>query len=793
LYFGSLNWKKPVVSLSDDNPLELEVDQALAEYMERCDRGERLDRDAFLSKYPGFRHQLEDLLNAADWIEQLAGPTAADSGMFPKLQLAGEPAVIEQSAHVDPTIDETLPHIPRGGDAETPHSLDPGSRTLPMGQLDDGAAQIDVAVGSAKRTASSKLNVSQLPCQFGDYELLRVLGRGGMGVVYAARQLTLDRIVAVKMIRSGALASAEEVRRFYSEARNAARLAHPNIVTVYQCGEIEGHHFFSMDFVEGTDLSRMSRERPIEGKRAARYVRDVARAIQFAHDRGILHRDLKPANVLIDTHDTVHITDFGLAKTIGHDTGLTASGAALGTPSYMSPEQAAGRVDEHHHATDIYSLGAILFSLVTGQPPFRAANVVQTLMHVIHRPAPRVRTLNQGVHADLETIVDKCLQKSPDRRYVSAQSLADDLDRYLTGLPIQARPISKTRRAWYWLLGVPIFGAILDHRVVEPTDAHRWFQRGLISIGLLMLVAWVLLLIPSSIWYKNRMPRQVRFASGVSGGSYDAISNAVADALARATGAKTQVITSNGSSDNLELLTGRKVDLAMLQSDALGLATVVVVAPMYYEVVHILVRNGLDVGTLADLRDKRVIVGSPRGGSHAIAQRLLQRAGIDLERVELVVDASWKDLADGANQADAAIAVLKAGSVEMRDFLRQGEFSLLPVPDAWEFALEEPAFHSYIVSATNYPGCPLPESGITTVATTAYLSTRYEASQALIEQVLVQLYEPKLVEYTGILSAERAAHWQGIAWHPAARDFFQAYRGIPSKGRDEPAEVSAGK
>ncbi len=242
-------------------------------------------------------------------------------------------------------------------------------------------------------TTAQEVAGQALPCRFGDYVLEKVLGRGGMGVVYAGRQVHLDRPVAIKMIRSGALASNEEVQRFYAEARSAARLDHPNIVTVYQCGEHDGHHYFSMDLVSGTDLAKSIQGGPMEGRRAARYVRDVARAIQFAHDRGILHRDLKPANVLVDGSDQVHVTDFGLAKTVGHDTGLTATGAALGTPSYMSPEQAAV-------ATMNTTIKPMFIRWVRCCLPwspanrlFKASSVVQTIMQVLHRPAPLARSV----------------------------------------------------------------------------------------------------------------------------------------------------------------------------------------------------------------------------------------------------------------------------------------------------------------------------------------------------------------------------------------------------------------
>ncbi|MCR9294962.1 MAG: serine/threonine protein kinase, partial [bacterium] len=444
---------------AEENPSELRIDEALAEYLQQCDSGVIPDRATFLNRYPELREQLSELLSAADWIEDLAGPKVAE--------LAGSvEANSQQPADRTVEMGDTLPHF--------------DARRQPL--------DADTLNGKPIQTKQLESAQPALPCQFGDYILERVLGRGGMGVVYYGHQSQLERPVAIKMIRSGALASDEEVERFYAEARSAAKLDHPNIVTVYQCGELNGHRYFSMDYVDGTDLSQLTAKEPIDGRRAASYVRDVARAIQYAHDRGILHRDLKPANILVDRNGNVRITDFGLAKSVGVESGLTATGAALGTPSYMSPEQATGNVREQNRATDIYSLGAILFNLVTGQPPFKAPTVVQTIMHVIHRPAPMARSLNVRVSPDLETIIDKCLQKAPDRRYASAAALADDLDRYLQGLPIEARPMSRARRAWYWLLGVPIFGAVLDHRVTEPTDAHRWFQRGLISVAVLMLL-----------------------------------------------------------------------------------------------------------------------------------------------------------------------------------------------------------------------------------------------------------------------------------------------------------------
>ncbi len=275
---------------------------------------------------------------------------------------------------------------------------------------------------------------------FGDYELLVEVARGGMGVVYRARQITLNRTVALKMILAGKLADPDDVQRFRTEAEAAARLSHPNIVAVHEVGEIQGQHFFSMEFIEGSSLAQRLSGGPLPGRDAARYVRQIARAVHYAHRQGILHRDLKPSNIMLDREDEPHITDFGLAKRLGdHDSGQTRSGAILGTPSYMAPEQAQGRVHELGPACDIYALGAILYELLTGRPPFRAETPLDTVMQVINNEPVPPRLLNANVDKDLETICYKCLEKDPARRYETAEVLAQDLQNYLDGNVISAR------------------------------------------------------------------------------------------------------------------------------------------------------------------------------------------------------------------------------------------------------------------------------------------------------------------------------------------------------------------
>jgi hypothetical protein len=274
---------------------------------------------------------------------------------------------------------------------------------------------------------------------FGDYELLEEIARGGMGVVFKAKQVSLDRTVAVKMILAGQLASPDDVQRFHTEAKAAANLQHPGIVAIHEVGEHEGQHYFSMDYVAGRSLADLVRDGPLPAARAARYVQAVAEAIQYAHAHGTLHRDLKPSNVLLDAADRPRVTDFGLAKQVSTESGVTATGQVLGTPSYMPPEQAAGS-REIGAAADVYSLGAILYHLLTGRPPFQGETALDTLLQVRETEPVPPRLLNPKVPPELETICLKCLEKEPRQRYGSAQELADDAKRFLSGEPIQARP-----------------------------------------------------------------------------------------------------------------------------------------------------------------------------------------------------------------------------------------------------------------------------------------------------------------------------------------------------------------
>ena len=312
--------------------------------------------------------------------------------------------------------------------------------------------------------------------RFGDYELLDQIGRGGMGIIYKARQVTLNRLVALKMIRAAEFASPTLVQRFHLEAEAAANLHHPNIVPIYETGEQEGEHFFSMELVDGSGLDHhitaagFCLDRKAHEDKAsvrtrqeqiARLMAKVARAVDYAHQHGVLHRDLKPSNVLLDRQCEPHLTDFGVAKVMGQaGINLTASGSIMGTPSYMAPEQAAGQSKRVTTAADIYSLGAILYEMLTGQPPFRADTPVETLKQVIEQEPKHPTTFKEGVDHDLATICMKCLEKEPLRRYGSAAALAEDLERWLRKEPIQAQPVSAVGRVWRWCRREPAIAGL---------------------------------------------------------------------------------------------------------------------------------------------------------------------------------------------------------------------------------------------------------------------------------------------------------------------------------------------
>jgi hypothetical protein len=328
--------------------------------------------------------------------------------------------------------------------------------------------------------------VTALPATLGDYELVEEIGRGGMGVVYRAVQKSLGRTVALKMLLRRDLASRADLARFRSEAEAAAQLDHPGIVSIFEVGECDGHPFYSMRFIEGTTLAKQLASGPIPPRDGAALLARVADAVQAAHDRGVLHRDLKPSNILIDATGRPHVTDFGLAKRIEADQSVTHTGAILGTPCYMSPEQAAGSRGDVGPTSDVWSLGAILYQMLTGRPPFQAASPMDTLLAVLETDPPAPRTVAPGVNRDLEMIALKSLQKPQELRYASAGALASDLRAFLAGETIAAR------RGGLADIAARLFRET-HHAVVLENWGLLWMWHSVVLLGLCVttdVLAW---------------------------------------------------------------------------------------------------------------------------------------------------------------------------------------------------------------------------------------------------------------------------------------------------------------
>jgi eukaryotic-like serine/threonine-protein kinase len=373
-----------------DPSRQARLEEVLAEYMRRLDRGEGVDREQLLARHPELAEELRSYFAGSDELGRLAGAPPAP----------------------------TEPSRPAG------------------------------AAGAPARS-------------LGDYELLEPIGQGGMGVIYKARQRSLQRLVAVKMIRPDRLTSPADVLRFRAEAEAVASLDHPHVVPIYEVGEHQGRLYFSMKLIEGGSLSghlpRLGSDLPA----GVRLLAVVARAVHHAHQRGVLHRDLKPSNVLLDTRGQPHVSDFGLAKRLAPRPGeatLTERGMVVGTPGYMAPEQAASAGVST--ASDVYSLGAILYEMLTGRPPFQADTPLDALVQLREREPTPPRSLNRRVDRDLETICLKCLRKEPPKRYASAALLAEDLERWLAGEPIQARPVGRVERALKWARRRPALAAL---------------------------------------------------------------------------------------------------------------------------------------------------------------------------------------------------------------------------------------------------------------------------------------------------------------------------------------------
>jgi WD40 repeat protein/predicted Ser/Thr protein kinase len=432
----------------DESDRERRLGEVLAAYFAAVEAGTGPTPEELVAQHPELARDLEGYFADQERFGRLVAPLrpVAQAARAEAATLAGAEATMppSQFQRTEPPATRSLVEgqglIPdRVADTvDAPEDPGPG---------DGGDADADLPRGTRLR-------------YFGDYELRSVLGKGGMGVVYQARQVSLNRPVALKMIKAGVLAGDDELRRFQNEAEAVALLDHPGIVPVYEIGEHEGQKYFSMKLVLGGSLAERLATYKGDPKAVASLLAEVADAVHHAHMRGILHRDLKPANILIDAEGHGHITDFGLAKRVEADAEMTASGAVLGTPAYMAPEQASGRRGAITTATDVHGLGSVLYALLTGQAPFAGDSVVDTLTKVKEQPPEPPRKLNARVPRDLEVICLKCLEKDPRRRYATTQAMADDLRAWLETRPIVARPAGPLEKAVKWARRRPAIAAL---------------------------------------------------------------------------------------------------------------------------------------------------------------------------------------------------------------------------------------------------------------------------------------------------------------------------------------------
>ena len=397
-----------------------EFDDLIAEFLEAVENGQIPDREKMVLEHPELEKELNAFFRNHDQLfEAMNSP-------------AGEPAA-------------------------------------PVGQPDEASRSPDSASPASHFTGPE---VSASERMIGNYRILEEIDRGGMGIVFRAWDVNLNRGVALKMIRSGRMATDSDVQRFRAEAKAAARLDHPGIVPVHDVGTHEGHPYFSMAFIEGKNLDAYHRLRKLTVEEACSLIRDVALAIDHAHENGLVHRDLKPANILVDNSGRPRITDFGLAKSLETDDGLTGTGEILGTINYMSPEQAAARNDQVDRTTDIYSLGAILYFLCTGRPPFETDNPVDTLLRILDSEPTMANRLNHSVPNDVAVICMRCLEKEPANRYQTARELADEIERFLLGDPIEASRTGLVTRFRKWSRREPsLVGHLVGLGLIELTRA----------------------------------------------------------------------------------------------------------------------------------------------------------------------------------------------------------------------------------------------------------------------------------------------------------------------------------
>ncbi len=442
-------------------PIKKSLEQLIAQVVSAEESGMAFDRRQLLLDHPEHARELTDFFQLHEQLVQATSPAAGNDSAY--------------------------------SDSQRTVEFGPSAPDLPL---------------------SNSLLTSGLPKVFGEYEILEEIDRGGMGVVYRARHVLLSRIVALKVIRSGELASDEEVHRFRSEAEAAAALSHPGIVPIYEVGMLGDLVYYTMAYIEGQNLVDLAAAGPLDPIEAARIVHKMCLAIEHAHRAGVFHRDLKPANVLVDRNGQPIIIDFGLAKIAHHDHQLTSTGQLLGTPAYMPPEHAAGRIREVNAGFDVYSLGAILYFLCAGQPPFSGPTPFDVLMQVLDREPPNPSKLNRRVSVDLDYICHRALEKQPSDRYQRAEDLAADLQAVLRGDSIDCPREALIAKLEGWWRREPILvshvcGIVATAIIVGISFLARGEPSAPFPFRMLLLFIWLMACYALQFWVLRARWRDV--------------------------------------------------------------------------------------------------------------------------------------------------------------------------------------------------------------------------------------------------------------------------------------------
>ena len=739
----------------EDEPSEREIriSRLLAGFLKQEDEGTAASRERFLKENEDVAEDLQILLEMADMIQEMAGPVSGDElvldsiGPSPDQGVSKPPSPVLEGNH-------GLEGRPGHGE-DTPtnqgDSVDfylPGESIPPVG-----------------RDSSMPEGFT-----FGDYQLLEVIGQGGMGIVYRAHQAGINREVAVKMIRSDRFRFDKDLARFYKEAQTAGSTQHPNIVTVFDIGDVNGRHYFSMQLIEGADLAALNRENKLSSRRIAEILKDVANGIEAAHKHDILHRDLKPANVLVRESDgQAFVTDFGLAKQVENELELTQSGDTVGTPSYMAPEQARADESRMGPASDVYSIGAILYELLTGVPPFKSDSMASTVVEVLHREVIPPSHLNAKVNKYLEAICLKCLEKNPQSRYESAKELASDFQRVLDGRPVKAVTVGKSRKAIRWVCNVPFFARLSGNHFPNVRPAHRVVNHLLWIIPVLLL-GWFVL------WQNVResyVPDSIRIGTGMKDQFYHQVGLELQNELVTHYDQPADIQTTTGSLENVNLLNSGAIHIAIAQLEVLANDnSIAKLTPLYADKVHVVVRKGLGIETLSDLEHRGISLGPPNSGMRITSERVLATLNIDYNSMQQTSKPFQDMLTDSS--IEAGIVTTRTENQVLRHLLNDARFKLIGLTIPQINALTQIGYHRDRISGE---GLSQVEAELTsTVATMAFLVSNADAGEALVDRMLNALFEERdngsIATRLNLLS-RTAASQHPIDFHPAALRFFE--------------------